>query len=307
MTLQRIKLFGLVLCALVFTGCAGVKSFPNTVQTGETVAIAAGWKKHFSRNDIQVTFTPASGPEVVYTSPDPRIRSVVNLYPDPVSSLVVTPEVGVDVTPNATTYTNSLQSGFVRDAVGDNKDYWQTVVFVDVPAISNGIATVQVSNSHGETSTTEINVLPSSGEADEFNAQLSGPLNSSHLLMMERLDHYLVSFAGGAEVPHAIELDLDYANLNSGYLIKARGDLTSLSWSDTGTGYKAILMAANQPLGSLNDYKFYVAIASGLSCLTTVDVAPGSVQAFDSSGTVIPNVTATAVRVRGAAGLYECG
>ena len=79
MTLQRIKLFGLVLCALVFTGCAGVKSFPNTVQTGETVAIAAGWKKHFSRNDIQVTFTPASGPEVVYTSPDPRIQLLAQL------------------------------------------------------------------------------------------------------------------------------------------------------------------------------------------------------------------------------------
>jgi len=58
---------------------------------------------------------------------------------------------------------------------------------------------------------------------------------------------------------------------------------------------------------SMQDYKFYVAAASGATCITTLDVSPGTVKAFKSDGSVIENVTATAALVRGSAGLYECG
>lgn len=300
MYLQYLKFICLVLCAFVFVGCAGVKSFPNTAQVGETVAIAAGWKHHFSRKDITVTFTPASGPDVTYNAGDPEIRAVINLYPDPLSSLVVSQENEADITPSARTYSNLINSNFT---FGD-KDYWQTVVFVDVPAISNGIATVMISNSMGETSTSDINVLSSTGVADEFDAEGSGPLVPNHLLSMERLDHYMASFSGGTKVPSAIELELNYSTL-SGYLVNPRGDFKNLSWVDTGTSYKVIMLAANQPLGDMQDYKFYVAIVGGITGITALDVVPGTVKAFGVNGDPIAGVNATVVLVRGAAGLYD--
>jgi len=151
-------------------------------------------------------------------------------------------------------------------------------------------------------STSDINVLATSGVADSFDAEGAGPLTSNMLLSMERLDHYVVSFDGGAEVPYAIELDMDYSLL-SGYLINTRGDLKNLAWTDTGSGYKAILMTAGQPLTSIKDYKFYVAIGGGLTSLTTLDVAPGTVKAYDINGAPVTGVIAMVDLERGAAGL----
>ena len=217
-------------------GCSGVKTFPETVQIGETAAIAAGWKRHFSRDDITVTITPEFGAPVTYNAGHPSIRSVINLYADPLSSLIVSDEKNTDITNSAQTYAQQVQFNYTE---GD-KDYWQTVVFLDIPPISEGLATIQISNSNGETSSSTVNVVQGSGTGTAFGFEATGigALTDFQLQAMERVDHYVVSFTG-ATIPHAVQLDLAYSSLN-GYLVNPRGDLKNLSWTDTGSGYRVI-------------------------------------------------------------------
>lgn len=116
----------LMLSALVLGGCVGSQAFHEVARAGDTVAIAAGWKQNFTRQNITVTITPSVGNPIVYAPNDPAVRAVVNLYPDPVSSLVVSPEIGLDLTPYAQTY-----SGLIMDNVtSGDKDWWQTTVLL---------------------------------------------------------------------------------------------------------------------------------------------------------------------------------
>ncbi|MFN2310416.1 MAG: hypothetical protein ABR553_12055, partial [Gammaproteobacteria bacterium] len=94
----------LCLCgALFMAGCAGTKTFHDYARAGDTVAVAAGWKHYFVRDNMTVTFTPSVGAPVSYLPSDLRIRTAINFYPDPLASAIVSRETGQDITPSART------------------------------------------------------------------------------------------------------------------------------------------------------------------------------------------------------------
>src|SRR3989344_3311080 len=93
-----------MLSILALQGCVGARSFHEIARAGDTVALAAGWKHYFSRDNITVTVTPSSGSPVVYPPNDPAVRAVINLYPDPLSSLLVSPQIKQSLTPSAQLY-----------------------------------------------------------------------------------------------------------------------------------------------------------------------------------------------------------
>ena len=296
------KFISIIISIFVVAGCAGTQTFPNVGRAGDTVAIAAGWK-HFTRDNITVTITPTVGAAIVYQPGAAEIRSVVNFYADPLSSLIVSAEKGVDVTPYARTYNGQIRNNFT----GGDKDFWQTVVFIDLPppqSLATGPATVDIVGAQGESVSTILDVIAGTGSPEQFIPELlNGPLNGDHLLSLGRVDHYEVNFTGSV-VPNAIQMDMSYTMLN-GYLVNPRGDLKNLTWNDTGSGYRVILTSANGAVGNIKDFKFYVAIAFGTVSSTSLNIVPGSLQAFDQNGNPIAGVGATLTLVEGVAGLYD--
>lgn len=297
---QMMKLIPyLVLAAFLVTlsGCSSVQSFPERVRAGETVAIAAGWKHYFSRGNIAVTITPEAGVPLILRPED--IRASINLYPDPLSSLVLSQGTGSDVSLFSKSYGDVINGGFT----GGDRDWWQTTVFVNIPPSTPvGNAVLTISNPEGESVSVTVNVVGSGGMPALFDAALLGPMNDIHLTTLERVDHYVVSFDGSV-VPYAVQLDLSYSNL-SGYVINPKGDIKNISWADNAGRYRVILSPANQRgFRVLSDLKFYVAVTSGTRGLASVTTVPDSLLAFDRNGNPVTGISANVVLVKGVAGL----
>jgi len=280
----------LAIFLIVFmSGCAGIKSFPNSARPGETVAVAAGWKHDFSKDNITVTISPSAAAPVVYLPGDPAIRAIVNLYPDPLSSILVSTEVKKNLTPYAQTYANQVMLNFTNE----DKDWWQTTVFIDLPVgLPAGAATIDISSASGESQSTAIEILTGTGQAEIFEAELNGQLYPNQLSAMERVAHYVVSVSGDT-IPYAIELQLSHAldethgGTGRAYVVNPRGDLKSTHWSDDGTNLKVMLVPAQlKLLSNMTEFKFYV--AGGVNSLMVDSVA-----AFDIDGNQISGVVAS--------------
>ncbi|MHB8728986.1 MAG: hypothetical protein ACYC9K_08085 [Sulfuricaulis sp.] len=69
----------LVTATLGIFGCAGTAPLNTAYRAGDTVALGAGWKQHFDRNSLTVTFTGSDGSTTVYSPGDSRLRAVINL------------------------------------------------------------------------------------------------------------------------------------------------------------------------------------------------------------------------------------
>lgn len=278
----------LLALTLVFLGgCMGARTFHEYARAGDTVAVAAGWKQKFSRDSITVTITPSSGVPVVYAPNNPAVRAVVNMYPDPVSSLVVSTESKQDLTPYAQTYGSTVTGNLTKG----EKDWWQTTVFINLPStLPIGTATIDISNPSGETVSSTVDIVAGTGSPNTFYTSL-GPLNDNQLASMERVAHYTISFTA-ATIPFAIQVDLshspdvDHGGTGRTYVVNPRGDLKNISWSDTGTNTRVIIMPAKgQALSTIKDYKFYV--AGGVTNLILVGV-----KAVDINGVPVAGVTA---------------
>ena len=290
LNLLRGNLFSLIgMLALVqfVVGCSGVQTYPAFARAGDTVSVAAGWKQDFSRDNILVIITPASGSQILYLPGDPAIRAIINLYPDPVSSLVVSTETGQELTPYATTY-----AGLVNSAITNgDKDWWQTAVFVDLPdTLPSGVTTIDISTNTGETVTSTFEIIDGIGQPESFQTEL-GSLNPNQLQSMERVQNYQVLF-DSAVIPYAIQAEFSHLpDLNNGgtgkaYVVNPRGDLKNISWSDDGTNLKVMIVPAQAKyLGAMSDFKFYV--AGGISGLTVTNI-----QAVDDTGNPLAGVTA---------------
>ena len=269
-------------------GCSGVQTYPAVSRAGDTVTLAAGRRLGFSRDTVTVTITPSAGTPVVIPPGDPAIRAVFNLYPDPLSSLRVSAGIDQDLTPAARSYGTAIEEGFS----GGDGDWWQTVVFVDLPAwLPAGNTRVEVSNPAGESVTAELLVIAGTGQPEDFEAELNGPLTPEQLAGLARVPHYTVRFSGSV-VPHAIQVeclhdpDADNGGQGRAWVVNPRGDIKSLLWRDDGTRLRVLLTpAGTQPLQDLNDFKFYV--AGGLSGLQVVEV-----RAVDGAGNPVPGITA---------------
>ncbi|MFK5948129.1 MAG: hypothetical protein QM500_05095 [Methylococcales bacterium] len=280
-----------LLSLLVLTGCAGLKSFNHTARAGDTIAIAAGWKHQFSRDQLTVTFTPSSGNDVVYLPNNPGVSASINLYADPASYMAVGYEIGE----NSQAYNFASTYGTVVSSYTDNSpDWWETVVFVKLPdTLPEGTANVSLvsSGSLGESWSVPIKIIAGTGSPHLFEAQsLPNGMQNEQRHTLERAPNFEVHFTG-ATSPHAIQIDLIHdMGVGTPYIVNPRGDVKSVNWTDDGQNLRVLLNFTHEnPLRTnIGRFKFYV--SGGVTGLQVQDV-----QAFDVNGAPVVGVVADIV------------
>lgn len=275
---------------LVLAGCAGTESFNRFARAGDTVAVAVGWRQNLSKENITVEITPApNGIPVVLGPNDPAIRAVINFYPDPLSSLLVSPRIGTDLTSSAQLYASLVEANYT----GSDKDWSQTVVFLNLPAdLPVGRVNIQISGGgHTNPPSSILQVIEGAGSPSNFSTE-GGGLNADQLAALTRVQNATVRLSG-ATVPHAVQIefrhdaDRDTGGAGKAYVVNPRGDIKSSLWWDDGSNLRVILAPNDGRTPSdLADFKFY--IAGGVTGLYVMDT-----KAFDDNGNPMTGVTAT--------------
>jgi hypothetical protein len=290
-----------ILVLAVTQGCTGVKTFTTAARPGDTVALATGWNQPVNSNNLTVQFTDANGAVVTYNPGDPGIRSVVQLYPDPVSKLMVEYATGQSsgtALMNGPTVGSYVDSGYTNH----DADWNQTVVYVDLPAtLAAGMASIALYGPNGvltngsafgdgsqsPISPIKVNVLTGTGVSNPLNSQGGG--NGASLPLMERQNYYTVSFMGPT-IPDSIQVNLIHtAGSAKPWVVNTRGDLKNVVWHDDGSANLRVILTPSHgvPLADIKHFKFYV--ASGIP-LTGLAVA--NVIAYDASGYPVSGVVA---------------
>lgn len=283
----------LLILTVLISSCGGDKTFNDYARAGDTVAIAGGYQPNFNLDNISIDIiqnngTPSGILVEIIPQGDPAIRASVNLYPDPLSSLIVSRETGIEMTPYANIYENQVTWNFTA---GD-KDWYQTTVFVDLPpTLVTGIHRIKVKNSLGESFQSNVEIIEGTGSPSSLTAASNTNLSPEMIAGISRLPHYTVNFTG-TTIPYAIELTLthdpDSTAGGSGktFAVNPIGYKKNLSWNDDGTTLKAILSpSTNETPDSIIDYKFYV--TGGINNLTVT-----SVESFDINGNSVFGVNA---------------
>lgn len=287
------RYFGLGLLAVAaLSACTGVNTFTTAARPGETVALAIGRQHELKRSNVTVTITPATGSPIVYAPLDTRVRSILNLYPDPVSIAVVT-----DRTVEPTSTGSAINSWVTY---GD-PDWWQTFMLVDLPAgIAPGTATISISDSLGAIITpARVEVLTGTSNKNafvfkQFGIDFSADSVSAPTIRatkdFERASQYVVDFAG-TTIPHALQIQFSHTSgVGAAYVVNPRGDLKNVTWSDDGTNLKVFVTpSTGLTTTQIKDFKFYV--AGGLTGLTKSDL-----KAYDQMGVPVSGVTATIIK-----------
>ena len=268
-------------------GCASRRAFTTSAQAGDTVILGIGWYPEVRRDDLTLTITDALGGETTYLPGDPAVRAVVNLYPDPVSKLIVDTELGVNPV--------AQDAGILHLAVTNgNKEYSEKFVMIDLPTtLSTGQTNIDIVSATGDSiNPLKVDILPGLGSSNVLGNYNGWSVADSHLQYMERALYYAVDFStSGSAIPHAIQIDMRHnPDGNSGgtgaaFVTNARADMKSIAWSDNGTDLRVILMPSGAALDDMQHFRFYV--AGGLTGL--VD---NGVTAFDINGAPVPGVTA---------------
>ena len=277
----RLLAMGLALISIVpgLSGCAGTKAFTTAARAGDTVALAVGWNKNVSRANLSAVITPAGGGAPVNYSPgNSNIRAVFNMYPDPVSRLVVGTETNQSLGYNSNIHGANLGSL----VTGDDKDLSQTMVLLNLPAsLAIGNATIELYAGATPLSTHTVQILSGTGSANLFEGP-AGNLTAEQLRTLERADASVVTLTG-TSVPHSVYLEVPHTlNVGVPWIINPRGDLKNISWSDTGTVLKIVITpASGASLAQISHFKFY--ISGGLTGLG----AP-YVKAYDVNGAPLP-------------------
>ena len=275
------RLFIILILVAVSMGCAGTRTFHDLAQAGDTVAVGAGWKHTFSREYITVTITPTIGSPVVYPPGDAAIRAVTNLYPDPMSNIVLSRQINGDLSPYALTYARAIHENFT----GDDKDWWQTVVFVDLPStLPVGSATIDILSSAGETSSATFDIVSDGGLPNPLRAELNGPMSANQLVSLERHKYYHTVNFTGTTVPQAIQIDLTHDATVYPYVVNPIGYIKNVVWENDGSNLRVILLPARSgEITTMTDYKFYVA--------RVINLNEASIQAFDNNGVPVGGVS----------------
>lgn len=290
---QRLRISLSILLALAITGCGGSKTFNDYARAGDTVAVPGGFVQNFQRGNISVEILQGSGGPrstlvATYNAGNPAIRASVNLYPDPISSLVVSRETGIEFTDFANTYHSTITNNFT----GGDKDWYQTTVFVDLPTtLITGDHVVRIKNTQGESFQALVVIVDGIGTPSTFSAN-GANLGNKHIAGISRLPHFIVGF-NGSTIPHAIEITLAHdpdstaGGTGKAYAVNPIGYKKNIAWTDDGTVMKAILTpTTNTTPDNIIDYKFYVTGAVN-------NLIVSSVSAFDINGNPVPNVQAT--------------
>ncbi len=283
------KILALLISLLLLSACSGDKTFNDYARAGDTVAIAAGWKQNFNRENITVTITPSSGSLIVIPPGDPAIRASINFYPDPLSSAIVSRETGIDMSLYAQTYAQVVTANFTND----DKDWYQTTVYIDLPlTLPFGTTAIEITNPQGAIATSIVEIIDGTGTPSTFTAVNDLDLTLEMLNAFSRVQNYTINFSG-SEIPYAIEIilmhdpDSTAGGTGKAYAVNPLGYKKNLHWSDNGTTMKAMLMPTTNAIPNhINDFKFYV--AGNMSNLSVF-----SVNAFDINGNSVENITAT--------------
>lgn len=278
---KRLSLLALIM--VLAAGCATTTSFPTAARPGDTIIVPVGWNKNLTRKNITVTITPSSGSPVTYSPNDPNVQAVVNLYPDPVSRLIVGTETQHGLGYDADTYGASIGAQLTNQ----DKDWYNTVIYLRLPStLPSGSAAIDVVGPEGPINQQPalVEIIPGSGTLP------SGPLSPQEMAnllgSLERADHYTVTFTGST-VPHSIQLEMAYS-LGSGkaWVVNPRGDLKNLLWTDTGSNLRVMLTPSNgQTPEHISHFKFYV--AGNITGLKTTHL-----RAYDVFGNLIPEIKA---------------
>jgi len=278
----------IIALAITISACGGSKTFNDYARAGDTVAVAGGWQQNFTRDDISVEIK--QGPVLIESIPqgDPAIRASVNMYIDPLSSIIVSRETGIEMTPFALTYDQTISTNYT---FGD-KDWYQTTVFVDLPStLIPGLYKVVVKNSQGLSFDSQVEIIPGIGSPSTFQAE-GQSLQPNHLAGISRLPHFTVDFTG-ATIPHAIEVTLAHdpdsttGGTGKAFAVNPIGYKKNLTWSDDGIEMKVILIPTTSTTpDNIIDYKFYVTGAIS-------NLVVSSVSAFDTNGDVVAGVAAS--------------
>lgn len=289
----------LVTAILSVFGCAGTAPLNTGYRAGDTIALGAGWKQHFDRNGLTVTFTGSDASTTVYPPGDSRLRAVINLYPDPVSYLVVGTRTGSNDGYGAT-YGSIINNNFT----GKDPDWWQTTLYIDLPTnLPEGAAQISIQSSQGESYAVSADIIPGQGTPSTFSAEILGNMTPEQLHSMEREPAYTVRFSGGSTLPAALQVDLTHnpssivGGIGKPSVINPRGEMKNLTWTDNGTNLRVLLLTSGD--GTSKDpyftsgykwkyFKFYVA-----GGITGLQIVPSSVKAYDTNGILISGVTAS--------------
>jgi len=282
-----IKNFFLAVGVLFAVGsCTATSPFPIVARSGDTAMLPLGRVTGLTRQNVTITFAPSTGGAVVYGPKDPRIRAVVNLYPDPVSRLIVGTETQQGLGQEADTYGSLIG----EELTGRDKDWWETLVYFDLPhSLPQGLANITVSGPKGVVNSqgASIEILP--GVGGQYNPALGifdGNQVQNFLGLLERADHFTITFRGNT-VPHSIQLELAHSpGIGKPWVANPRGDIKNTAWSDDGATLKVLLTPTHgQTLTNLADFKFYVAgNIAGLRVL--------SLKAYDVGGNAVADTFA---------------
>jgi hypothetical protein len=286
------KILFTILLSLVLASCGGKSTFHEYARAGDTVAVPVGMKPDFSKDNITVTITPSSGPDIVLSATDPSIRSVINFYPDPVSNMLVSRAIGEDTSPFSQDY--AYTTGV---SANSDKDWFQTTIFIDLPAtLPTGLTQIEINNSLGASHSATMNIIDGVGTPHNFKTTNNGlPLSSDMLDSLARANHTIIITDSSSSIPYAIEVTLthdpDVTQNGSGkaFVINPLGYLKNLSWSDDGINMKIILMQSKDGIiDDMKDYKFYVAG-------TATNLQFVSVQGYDVNGNNLTGVTTSLI------------
>jgi hypothetical protein len=283
------RILTISLLILLTAACGSLRTFHDYARAGDTIAIPVGMQPNFSKDNITVTITPSSGPQIIMPATDPSIRAVINLYPDPISNMVISREINEDITPSARTY--AYTTGVMAN---DDKDWFQTTVFLDLPGtLPVGLTQIDVSNGSVTDSST-LDVIAGTGTANTFNADFNSGLllNSPMLDSLSRTSHSTVDISS-ATIPSAIEITFTHDPDNTvggtgrAFVVNPLGYRKNIHWSDDGSNMKIILLESKDGIiDNMNDYKFYI---TG----TVSNLQPGSVTGYDSNGNAISDVSSS--------------
>jgi len=279
----------LLLCSII-ASCGGINTFHEYARAGDTVVVPAGMQPNFTKDNITVTITPSIGSDIVLAAADSTIRAVMNLYPDPVSNMLISRAIDEDTSPFAQTYADSLLISSNSD-----KDWFQTTVFLDLPnSLPTGLTQVEISNGLGDSHTVTLEIIPGVGTANSFNSNFNGGLLLSPNILdsLARANHNTITL-DSTTIPHAVEITLSHdpdstaGGSGKAFVVNPLGYLKNISWSDDGTTMKIILMQSKAGIiDDMSDYKFYV---SG----TTTNLQLVSAQGYDINGASIVGINTT--------------
>ncbi len=294
----------MILLALMSSviGCAGTQTFTPAARAGDTVAVPVGWQKTLSRENLTVTITPSSGSPITYLPDDPKVRAIINLYPDPSSGLVVGTQTGQNLGNND----NTLGGLINGQITSKDREWWQTMILLDLPAsLPTGLATISFVDSAGASVwPANVEIVAGTGNSNLFNVYYPWGGSSYDLLTqypgalksLERAARYTVTFntyldANGLEViPHAVQVEFTRTpTVGKPWVINPRGDIKNVVWADDGTNLKAIVTPTKaitlEKKPGIVQLKFH--IAGGITGLTLTNL-----KAYDVNGNLMSGITA---------------